>query len=290
MTLIPQRAKLPADLLWQVLDAADIGLLVTDAARRIVYVNATFTRETGYSQEEVLGCPCSLLQGPETDPADIQAMRKALERGEPIRRVVLNYRKDGRTMWYRLRIQPLYENGVLRYFVGVQENFSEAHTAQVRLERLAYLDPLTGLGNRRAFDTRLADLVGQGQPFSLVLLDLNDFKQVNDVYGHPAGDALLTAVGRCLADVTPETGGAYRLGGDEFAVLLPGTGEEGGGADLLNALQTLEGGTLRAGLGTARFPKEATDIPVLLRLADRRLYAHKKVGKTQPRPRADEWA
>ncbi|WP_216321928.1 sensor domain-containing diguanylate cyclase [Deinococcus aestuarii] len=284
MTVVSPRAALPTDLLWQVLDAADVGLLVTDAARRIVYVNATFTRETGYSQEEVLGRPCSFLQGPETDPADIQAMREALDLGEPIRRVVLNYRKDGRTMWYRLRIRPLCENGAVRYFVGVQEDFSETHTAQVRLERLASLDPLTGLGNRRAFDTRLADLVGQGWALTLVLLDLNDFKQVNDLRGHPAGDALLASVGRCLKDVTPETGGAYRLGGDEFAVLLPGTGEARGGEDLLDALQTLEGGTLRAGLGTARFPEEAADLPALLRLADRRLYAHKAAGKIPPRP------
>ncbi len=267
-------------MLWRVLDAADVGLLITDAERRIVYVNATFTRETGYLPEEVLGRTCSFLQGPETDPADVAAMREALDRGEAVRRVVLNYRKDGRTMWYRLRIQPLWVDGALRHFVGVQEDFSDAHAAQVRLERLAYLDSLTGLGNRRAFDARLADLVGRGEPFTLALLDLNDFKRVNDVHGHPAGDALLITAGRRLEEVTPHTGGAFRLGGDEFAVLLPGDGEGAPqGEAVLAALETLEGGTLRAGLGTAHFPGEAADVPALLRLADRRLYAHKAASK-----------
>ena len=282
-TTLPEGVRgLESALLWQVLNTADIGLLVTDAQRRIVYVNATFTRETGYSPEEVLGRSCSFLQGPDTSPADVQAMRDALDRYEPIRRVVLNYRKDGSTMWYRLSIQPLWDDGVVRYFVGVQEDYSETHTAHVQLERLAHLDALTGLGNRRAFDVRLAEQVAQGLPLTLALLDLDDFKQVNDRHGHPAGDALLAAVGRGLTHVTSSTGRAYRVGGDEFAVVFPNPASDVTVCTALRAaLQELEGGTLRAGLGTARFPEEAADVPSLLRLADRRLYADKALTKRE---------
>ncbi|MEF2277358.1 diguanylate cyclase [Deinococcus sp. YIM 134068] len=274
MTLAPA-PPLPAELVWSVLDAADVGLLVTDAERRILYVNATFTRETGYHPDEVVGHPCSFLQGPETDPADIAALRDALDRGEPIERVVLNYRKDGRTMWYKLRIRPIREGGVVRYFVGVQEDYSAAHAAYAELERLAHLDALTGLGNRRAFDARLAGHVAAGQPLTLLLIDLNDFKRVNDECGHPAGDALLAGVGRCLEELAPAA--SFRLGGDEFAVLLPGPveGAVPQAERILTALQRLEGGTLRMGAGLASFPSEAADVPALLRLADRRLYAHK---------------
>lgn len=291
MTLAPFPAQpspsLPAELVWAVLDAADIGMLVTDAERRILYVNATFTHETGYSREEVLGRPCSFLQGPETDPADIAALREALDRGEPIERVVLNYRKDGRKMWYKLRIRPIREDGVVRYFVGVQEDFSETRAAQLELERLAYLDALTGLGNRRAFDARLAEHVAATLPFTLLLLDLNDFKRVNDLQGHPAGDALLREVGRCLTGAVGGRGSVFRLGGDEFAVLRSGTGAGTGElrSELLQALGTLEGGTLRVGLGHACFPQEAVDRPALLRLADQRLYAHKADTKTGTRGR-----
>lgn len=281
MTLAPA-PPLPAELVWSVLDAADVGLLVTDAERRILYVNATFTRETGYHLDEVVGRPCSFLQGPETDPADIAALRGALNRGEPIERVVLNYRKDGRTMWYKLRIRPIREGGVVRYFVGVQEDYSAAHAAHAELERLAHLDALTGLGNRRAFDTRLAGHVAAGQPLTLLLIDLNDFKRVNDECGHPAGDALLAGVGRCLDGVVPPPAAAFRLGGDEFAVLLPGpvAGAMPHAGRILTALQRLEDGTLRAGLGLASFPSEAPDVPALLRLADRRLYVHKAECKS----------
>lgn len=285
MTALPVTApppRLDEEMLWQILAAADIGLLVTDAQRRIVYVNPTFTRETGYSAEEVLGRSCSFLQGPGTDAADIAALREALDRGEPVQRVVLNYRKDGSTMRYKLRIRPVHEGGAVRYFVGVQEDYSAAHAAQVQLERLAYLDSLTGLGNRRAFDARLAEAACGGEGFALVLLDLNDFKQINDSRGHPAGDALLREVGGCLQRILPDAGLAFRLGGDEFAVLLPGGPEQAGqAARVLAALEELEGGTLRTGLGCAHFPGEAGDIPSLLRLADRRLYGHKAAVKAR---------
>lgn len=143
-------AALLGELVWQVLDAADVGLLVTDAQRRIVYANATFTRETGYSFSEVVGRTCGFLQGPDTSPADIAAMSAALDQGQPFERVVLNYRKDGSVLWYKLRVRPLTVDGTLRYFVGVQEDFSEARAAHVQLEQLAYVDSLTGLANRRA--------------------------------------------------------------------------------------------------------------------------------------------
>ncbi|WP_158680037.1 GGDEF domain-containing protein [Deinococcus sp. NW-56] len=258
------------------LDTADIGLLVTDAQRRILYVNETFTRETGYSLPEVQGRTCRFLQGPATDPADILAMRTALDRGEPFSRVVLNYRKDGSLLHYRLRVRPLRQDGEVRYFVGVQEDFTEAYEAQRQLERWAYIDGLTGLGNRRAFDEALAGALARREATRLVLIDLNDFKRINDERGHLAGDALLGEVARCLARHIPLPGTAYRLGGDEFAVLLP--------PDLAplettleQALAGLDGGTLRAAVGGASFPDEAAEAPALFRLADGRLYARKPI-------------
>jgi diguanylate cyclase (GGDEF)-like protein/PAS domain S-box-containing protein len=261
----------------QVLDTADVGLLVTDAQRRIVYVNAAFSQVTGYTLEEARGRTCAFLQGPGTNPADIAFMRAALNRGDPFERVVLNYRKDGRPLWYKLRVQPMFVDGTLRYFVGVQEDYSDAHAAQRELEHLAYHDGLTGLGNRRAFDRQLKRLVSEGQPCALILLDLDDFKQVNDRHGHPAGDALLQQVAACLTRVTQDEGAAFRIGGDEFGLLFSGEGwhswsrETGLPGDLVN----VDGERIRGATGAACFPEEAGDVEELLRLADRRLYAAK---------------
>ncbi|BDP44920.1 hypothetical protein DAETH_48890 (plasmid) [Deinococcus aetherius] len=271
----------PLELVWQVLEVADIGLLITDLRRHILYANETFTRETGYTLEEVQGRHCSFLQGPDTDPADVLALREALNRGEPVERVILNYRKDGSPLWYRLRIRPIYVGGVLRYFVGAQEDYSAARAAQVHLEQLAYLDSLTGLGNRRAFDTRLSEHTAQGERLAVLLLDLNGFKQVNDQRGHLAGDTLLREVGHSLGHVTQGVGSAFRLGGDEFAVLLPGADAAEAQRQrerVLAAVQCLDGGSLRVAVGSACFPAEAEEVSALLHRADQRLYAHKIAG------------
>lgn len=260
-----------------VLETANVGLVVTGAQRRIVHVNATFSGATGYTLEEVRGRTCAFLQGAETDPADIALTRAALDRGEPFERVVLNYRKDGRPLWYRLRVQPMFVDGTLQYFVGVQEDYSEAHAAQRELERLAYHDGLTGLGNRRAFDLQLNRLASGGQPFVLQLLDLNNFKQVNDQYGHPAGDALLQQVAACLTQVVQGEGTAFRIGGDGFALLFPGESGPRRGQEtrLLDHLINPGGERLYWAMVTACFPGEAGDVEGVRRLADRRLYVQK---------------
>lgn len=260
--------------LWRILELADVGLLITDASRRVLYVNRTFTRECGYTLEEMHGRTCVVLQGPETDPRDIQAMRDALNRGEGFSRVVLNYRKDGSVLHYRVRVNPVYENGELRYFVGVQEDYTETREVMQRLERWAYVDGLTGLGNRRAFDEAVENAVESGRHVQLVLLDLNDFKTVNDQQGHQAGDALLVDVGERLAAAFPEPGMVFRLGGDEFAALLPAS-KASAVERAQEALRALNGGQLHAAVGSAYAPEEARTVAELFRLADARMYVGK---------------
>ncbi len=155
----------------------------------------------------------------------------------------------------------------------------------LRATRLALTDPLTGLGNHRAFHERLRrELLrgeGDGLPLALCLLDVDDFKAINDRHGHPAGDDLLARV----ADHLRGHGEAFRLGGDEFALLLPEHDE----ADALRAaeaiiarlgaldLGTAGRATLSAGLAT--FPAHGGSGADLIRLADTALYRAKESGK-----------
>ena len=157
----------------------------------------------------------------------------------------------------------------------------------LRAMKLALTDPLTGLGNHRHFHDRLErellDAERNERPFSLCLVDVDDFKRVNDLFGHPAGDSVLSQ----LATTLRQNGEAFRLGGDEFALLLPGYNETDGvetaGAiiERIAAVQLEHVGSVTVSAGVATFPRQAPDRGELIRLADSALYWAKENGKNR---------
>ena len=167
----------------------------------------------------------------------------------------------------------------------------------VRVEtfsRLANLDALTGICNRRRFDeelrSRLASAVRYGTELAVVLIDLDRFKPINDAYGHPAGDAVLIAVARLLQDRTRSSDMVARLGGDEFAALLDHTSPDGArtcAENLLVQISSLavafEGASLKIGasIGIATFPLDGVSPAELFDAADRALYRAKHAGRGQ---------
>ncbi|HYE52612.1 MAG TPA: diguanylate cyclase [Azospirillaceae bacterium] len=172
----------------------------------------------------------------------------------------------------------------------VEQRTRELTESHLRLERIAFEDPLTGLPNRRMFNDAFARLLAaaarRGEPLGLVLVDVDRFKQVNDTYGHDAGDALLVEVARRLQAAMRGTDIVARLGGDEFAVLLPDVGE---GADAIGSRLmaatvgpvVLPGGTVRMGfsVGIAVYPADADGTETLYKAADVALYQAKQAGR-----------
>ena len=157
----------------------------------------------------------------------------------------------------------------------------------LRAMRLALTDPLTGLGNHRSFQERLQrELLhaeANGEPFTLCMIDVDDFKRINDLFGHPAGDRILAQVGNRLR----QNGEAFRLGGDEFALLLPGLSADDAlstSSSVLARIATLEledVGSVTASAGIAGYPRQAFDRDELIRLADSALYWAKEHGKNR---------
>lgn len=160
------------------------------------------------------------------------------------------------------------------------------------LRNMAMVDPLTGLGNRRRFETTLASLSAEAEadrlPLSCVMIDIDHFKRFNDMHGHDAGDAVLRAVGRALNEATREPGCAFRLGGEEFVVLMPGfdmTRATERAEELRSRIRGLrvqhdgtELGPVTASFGLAAFPDHGgTD--TLLRTADAALLRAKAEGR-----------
>ena len=153
------------------------------------------------------------------------------------------------------------------------------HTrALVRSRHDALTDTLTGLGNRRKLLEDLEDLLANGDSRLLVVLDLDGFKAYNDVFGHPAGDALLARLGRRIDAALPPHARAYRLGGDEFCALVRDRGADHDAivAAVSGALAE-SGESLTASHGMIAIPREANTAERALQLVDRRLYADKSV-------------
>jgi two-component system cell cycle response regulator len=165
--------------------------------------------------------------------------------------------------------------------------FGETLRMTAEATRAALTDALTGLGNRRALLADLeAELAGPDpdDPTVLVLFDLDGFKDYNDAFGHPAGDALLVRLGHRLREATAAYGSAYRLGGDEFCVLFRHCGD-GHAKQVQAALTALtdhgEGFHVTSSHGTVVLPAEASDTERALQLADGRLYTQKGVRRRQ---------
>ncbi|MEX2211620.1 MAG: diguanylate cyclase [Gaiellaceae bacterium] len=166
--------------------------------------------------------------------------------------------------------------------------YQRSQFRELKALRLALTDPLTGLGNHRHFHERLqrelVDAQDEGAPLSLVLVDVDDFKKVNDRFGHPTGDRVLSQVAARLR----QGGEAFRLGGDEFAVLLPGLDSVNATSAAQSVLERIEGmdleqGTITVSAGVATFPSQGVARDELIRLADSALYWAKEHGKNQVR-------
>ena len=159
----------------------------------------------------------------------------------------------------------------------------------MRAMRLALTDPLTGLGNHRSFHERvqreLTAAEGEHGMLSVCLVDIDDFKQVNDRFGHPVGDIVLGQVASRLR----QGGESFRLGGDEFAVLLPGLDDRSAVAiarsivERIGALEIDDVGSVTVSAGVATFPVQGVARDELIRLADSALYWAKADGKNQAR-------
>src|SRR5437588_11741209 len=188
-------------------------------------------------------------------------------------------------LWQRA---PLLSLALVGPLLAIQL-YQRALLRALRAVRLALTDPLTGLGNHRHFHERLARELEHAlrcsRPLAVGLVDVDDFKRINDRFGHPAGDRVLSLVATRLR----QTGEAFRLGGAGFPVLLPGYEESEALTaaesiiDRISALDLEHMGTITVSAGVAVAPDHARERDELLRLVDGALYWAKEYGKNQAR-------
>lgn len=192
----------------------------------ICWVSPGFELLTGYGASEVLGRNPKLLQGPHTDPRAVSVLTEAVAAGRDAYVTLLNYRSDGTPFWNEVAIAPQRDPGsgeILRW-LGTQRDVTDRMRASARLHELAYYDALTGLANRSALHDELRSSMHRARvqetELALLQIDVDDFRVVNEKWGHPAGDALLRVTTDRLKSVIRPQDLLARLGDDEFALLL----------------------------------------------------------------------
>lgn len=284
-------------LLVAAVAATDTPLLLADAVdpgRPIIWVNPAFEAASGFTAGQLLGRNATVLQGPGTSPAAVDALREALDAGRPFRGRLLNYRPDGATWWNEMHISPVRDAaGVLTHFIGVQHDISDQVLAEDRAEHAATHDGLTGLVNRASFIAQLERELGRSsrdqRAVAVLFLDVDGLKEMNDTYGHAAGDVLLTEVGQRLTNRLRGEDLVARLGGDEFLALVVDLTGDGAKAaarvvtDLAAALSrpfSIDATThrVRLSIGLALYPRDGSSAAELIAAADAAMYVDKASG------------
>ena len=256
-------------------------------------MNRAFTDLTGFRLEDVRGeTPRMLKSGIQSD-FYYEKMWETILGGHVWRGELYNRRKDGSVYVEEQTITPVTgTDGAIRHFVAVKQDVTQRRKTEERIRYLALHDPLTDLGNRRSVEEILERVVARarrGTPGSLVLLDLDHFKVVNDTLGHAAGDTVLVELARLLGTLRRPGDEIARLGGDEFVLVLEGIPGEAGRMVAERLRQAIH--EHRFEVGGRRFDLGASVgvVPIdgrlnaaaLLALADSALYSAKERGRNR---------
>jgi diguanylate cyclase (GGDEF)-like protein/PAS domain S-box-containing protein len=304
-----KQAELQLRIAATVFEAQE-GMVVTDDGGVILRINQAFTDITGFAADEVLGHTPGVLKSGRHDAGFYRAMWKSLNQHSAWKGEIWNRRKNGEVYPEWLSITAVKDDcGAVTNYVGTFTDITLRKTAEDEIRHLAFYDPLTQLPNRRLMLDRLRHaLTGSARHRrhgALMLIDLDNFKTLNDSLGHDVGDQLLVEVASRLEASIREGDTAARLGGDEFLVILVDLGGEQAAAMQAEGvarkilknlsrpyrLQVASAGTERtershhctSSIGVTLFRDQSVSVDELMKRADTAMYKAKGAGRNSVR-------
>ncbi|MGB5343543.1 MAG: EAL domain-containing protein [Thermoanaerobaculia bacterium] len=284
------------------IESAANAIFITNKTGVIVWANPAFEVLTGHPVEDVLGLNPRILKSGEQDEDFYRDLWRTLLKGEVWHGRVTNRHRSGGLYTAEQTITPILDDdGVVTHFVAIHEDITARLASEERIAHMALHDFLTDLPNRYALDSRLdIELIRArrlGTRVAILLIDLDNFKEVNDTLGHAAGDQLLIAVGERLEETLRDVDMISRLGGDEFAVLQPDIAGRKNAANLAERLLRAFSDSFDVGsqevsvetsIGISVSNGETTSKSEFIREADLALYRAKSEGRNTFRFFKDE--
>ncbi|MFC5479792.1 EAL and GGDEF domain-containing protein [Massilia suwonensis] len=259
----------------------------------IEYVNPAFEQITGYTLAEIKGRNPRFMRIEGCDVEEHRRINEAIRKKESVQVILRNARKNGEVFWNDLRIDPVSNiDGEVTHFVGVINDVTEARHYERRLHHLAHHDPLTGLANRTLLQDELKFsidfAVRNGVLGALAFLDLDNFKHINDNFGHDAGDVVLRDTATRLKESVRDNDTVARVGGDEFVLVINNQPGDEQLADLIERIRQRVNAPIRVAgrdilpstsIGVSRFPVDGDTVDRVMRAADAAMYHAKTLGK-----------
>lgn len=271
------------------------AMMVMDGDGVIMTVNPAFTELTGYLSQEVIGKHADFLSASQHDRAFHDELWATINRTGRWQGELWSRRKNGGIYAEWLSINTIYsDDGSAHRRVGLFSDITKKKEFEELIWREANFDLLTGLPNRRMFLNRLEEEIKKARranmPLTLMFIDLDRFKEVNDTLGHDTGDLLLKEAAMRIRACVRETDTVARMGGDEFTIILCGQNEQNNIARVYTGiLHKLaqpfflrdEAAYVSASIGITVFPSDAHTIEELLKNADQAMYAAKSQGRNR---------
>ncbi|MDD1612664.1 MAG: diguanylate cyclase, partial [Methylococcaceae bacterium] len=291
-----KRAETQLKLAVKVFEQSQEGFMITDAKRNILKVNPAFTAITGYSEQDAIGKSAGMLASGRHDQEFYRNLWKTINAQNFWQGEIWNRRKNGEIYPELLNISLVRDCfGNVSEYVGVFADITQLKASEAQLEFLAHHDTLTSLPNRLRLFFRLEHSIEtakrQGTQLALLMLDLDRFKDVNDSFGHLAGDQLLQLVANQLVNRVRDIDTVARLGGDEFTVVLENISHPEDAARIAQAIITdlsepwsiSDTGEVLIGasIGISLYPQHGHTPELLLQQADAAMYKAKEGGRNR---------